>query len=95
MGKKARERRKKEKAAYGKVVRLQRWRETEFGELKRRMTKAEARRQLIAKAAFFERAEREILERMATVVRDEIHAIEDRRFFAAINYAAAVSASSL
>lgn len=93
MGKKARERRKREKALFGKVVRLERWRENEFGELTRRMTKAEARRQLVAKAAVFARVEREIVSRMADVARRDIEAEEDRHFAAGLNYAAACAAS--
>lgn len=92
MGKKARERRKREKALFGKVVRLHHWRENEFGELKRRMTKAEARRVLIAKAAFFARAEREIVSRMGDIAKADIQAEEDRRVLADLNYFAAVAA---
>lgn len=92
MGKKARERRKKTKALFGKIVRLERWRENEFGELKRRMTKAEARRRLVAKVAFAA-AERQIVDLLAQKALQEMYAIEDRHAFAGLHYAAACAAS--
>ena len=79
MGKKARERRKQEKAAFNKIP--PHWRENEFGELIRHATKAEARQTLLRRELRRAQLERQIMDLMVTRVRDDMQAEEDRHAF--------------
>ncbi len=58
------------------------WRENEFGELSRCMTKADARRNLINRALARFEFERYVVETMSLAARNDIYAIEDASFFA-------------
>jgi hypothetical protein len=62
-------------------LRRQGWREDEFGELKRRMTKGDARRHLLGQRLFFLQTEREIMDIAVEKARQEILEEEDKRIF--------------
>lgn len=90
MGKKSRARRSIEKAMVIELSQRGLWRENEFGELQRRMTKAEARRHVLSRAITFLMAERDIMRKACDHAKKEIHAIEDARVFAMLGAAASV-----
>jgi hypothetical protein len=81
MGRKHREIRKVVKAR----LRLMGWRENEFGELVKKGSKAEARRNLLTQKILFAMAERDIVESICRRAREDICAIEDAAVFAQIN----------
>lgn len=81
MGNLARTRRAKVKAA----LRERGWYENELGELKKKMTKAEARKHLLFQRYF----EYDIVDRMSKQAIQDIQEYEDRRIFAMLENAAA------
>ena len=81
MGRKHREIRKVVKAR----LRLMGWRENEFGELVKKGSKAEARRNLLTQKILFAMAERDIVESICRRAREDICAIEDAAVFAQVN----------
>ena len=85
MGKKHRERRKQIKKELRAVPKG--WRENEFGELKRKVSKAEARERYLKAWDLRMKAEMEIIEAAARKVLEEIHAVEDARVFGDISLA--------
>lgn len=78
MGNRHRQNRRAEKAQLRQLG----WRENELGELAKRMTKAEARRNLIARAAARFEFERYAIETLSLAARNDIYAIEDASFLA-------------
>lgn len=86
MGKKARELRKKVKTEFERLS--PRYRETEFGELKLRLSKTEARRVLLRKAALFSAREREILQVIQDQAVADIRAQLDAEVFGLLAQAA-------
>lgn len=57
------------------------WREDEFGELKKRMTKRDAGRHLLDQRFLFSQAEREIIDIIVERARQDILEVEDKRIF--------------
>lgn len=85
MGKRHRRRRK-----WAKVILFKRgYRETELGELKKTMSKAEARLNLAKRIYFRFMAESEILEILVTESTRQLQAIEDAAFLETIGNAIA------
>lgn len=81
MGKKARGRRSLVK----KTLRVQGWYENELGEIKQRITKADARERLLHRKLLMRQAEKEIIDAMNKIARDEVTAVEDARFIESLN----------
>lgn len=77
-------RRHREKRAHVKsILRANGLYENEFGEIKKRITKAEARAQILRRAA----VERALVAEMTRKAVEEIQAEEDRRVFAMLDAA--------
>lgn len=87
MGKRARRTRAKVKS----LLRAHGWKENELGELKKRMTKAEARMRLLRSLAY----EKAIVDAMTEHARNEIMAIEDAAFTKSIDDALKTMETSL
>ena len=81
MGRKHRETRKAVKAR----LRLMGWRENEFGELVKKVSKAWARRNLLTMKILTAMAERDIVDSICRKAKEDICAIEDAAVFAQLN----------
>jgi hypothetical protein len=61
------------------------WRENEYGELVKKRSKAEARRQLLSLKILLVGAEKDIVDSICKKAREEICAIEDALVFSNLN----------